>query len=364
MARFLLVLVIAGLSQLSIAQVLNNNIQNRLALKLNSDPVFSSTAQSTVEWECINKALTNKCLVYHNDQWFNFSVPSSGHYFINISGQKCRDLRGIQLIIIEGNPCERQTYRILHCIPQIRQDDVFVQLDSLKPEIQYLVNIDGFLGDYCEFGIQLSEKPIGLPRTFAALDTIKAQTSLKGRLVNLTWTVSENKIDQFQSFAIYRTLPKAIKSDFIKEQTVSRNSYGAYVLSYSATDSLQKGGTYEYRIFGIQKLTQLPFLLATRVVDYAEPKPKVLIQRSIILHLDFKEKTPFKVLIYDDIADALLKKFTTELEENKNHSLEIDLGEFIDNGLKQFMILVSDDNARQGLEFYYAVDEQGGLVKQ
>jgi hypothetical protein len=364
MTRLLFLLVIAGLSQTTRAQVSNNNIQNLLSLELNADPFFSSTAQSTVEWKCINRALTSKCLVYHNDQWFNFSVPVAGAYFINISEQKCRDLRGIQLIIIEGNPCETTTYRILHCIPQIRQDDVFVQLDSLKPKIKYLINIDGFLGDFCEFGIQVSDKPGGLPRIFKALDTLTTNISRNGKLIHLTWTVSEDKINQFQSFKIYRTVPNGVKSNFITEQAVSRNSYGAYVLSYSAADSLQDKGVYSYQIVGIQKQTEFPSLLVTRSVEYSESLPKVPPQRSVTLQLDFKERTPFNVLVYDNSADALLKKFTTEFKETKNRSLEIDLGEFIDKGLKQFFILVSDGDARQALEFYYAVDGQGRLVMQ
>lgn len=253
MTRLLFLLVIVGFSKILLAQVLNNNIQNRLTLGLNEGPIFSSSAQSTVEWECINKALTNKCLVYHNDQWFNFSVTEAGQYFINISSQKCRDLHGLQLIVIEGNPCETKTYRIVHCIPKLAQDDLFVQLDSIKPNTQYLVNVDGFLGDFCEFGIQISEKPNGLPLYSQIRDTTNAQTFRKGRLVNLKWLVAEDKIDQFQSFKVYRTNPNAIKSDFMHEQPVSRNSYGAYILNYSTVDSLHKEGTYIYRIVRYSK---------------------------------------------------------------------------------------------------------------
>ena len=353
MTRLLFLLVIVGLSKIAVAQVSNNIIQNRLELELNSDPIFSSTAQSTVEWKCINKELTNKCLVYHNDQWFDFSVPTNGTYFINISGQKCRDLRGIQLIIIEGNPCETSTYRILHCIPQIRQDDVFVQLDSLKPKTQYLINIDGFLSDFCEFGIQIGEKPNGLPRTFQTLDTIKTQTTHTDRLVYLSWKVNEDKIDQFQSFKIYRANPNGIKSDFIQEQFVSRNSYGAHILNYSAADSLQKIGTYIYRIMGIQKQNQFPFLVAEYTIEYQESKSKVHPQKSVDLNLNFKDKTSFKVLIYDDTDQKMLRKEIKEFDVKTDCSFTIDLGEFIDKGLRQFMILISVEDTQRALEFYY-----------
>ena len=362
MKGFILLLVMIG-SKILIAQVPNNNIQNRLTLDLNSRPIFSSTAQSTVEWKCINKALTNKCLVYHNDQWFNFSVPMAGTYFLNFSEQKCRDLQGLQLIVIEGNPCETKTYRILRCIPKISQDDVFLQLDSLKPETQYLANVDGFLGDFCEFGIQLSEKPDGLPRISQIPDTIKAQASRKGRLVNLEWTVDKDRIDQFQSFKVYRANPNAIKSDFMREQPVARNSYGAYILNYTATDSLQKEGTYIYRIVGIQKQTQFPFLLVARLVEYVEPTSKPVAQRKVSLKLNFTNRVPFSVVVYDDIAHSVLRKQVEEFDERKDRPFEINLGEFIDKGIKQFMILVSNDYTGETLEFSYRSDVQGRLIQ-
>ena len=366
MTRCIVLLVVVGFYNFSIAQVRNNNIQNRLVLEINSDPVFSSTAKSDVEWKCINKALTNKCLVYHNDQWFNFKVPVAGTYFINISGQKCRDMRGLQIIIIEGNPCETKTYRILQCIPKIIQDDVYVQLDSLKPKTQYLVNIDGFLGDFCEFGIQIGEKPNGLPRSQLTLspDSLEAQTDRKGRLVNLTWKVNEEKIDFYQAFKVYRSVPNGIKSDFIQEQPVSRNSYGAYILDYSASDSLHREGTYIYKVLGIQKETQVPFLLVARVVEYAEPKPKTPQQRNVKLNLDFKDQTPFTVLIYDAVLQTMLQKQNVVFEKPRDYPFNIELGDFIDQGLKTFMILVTNSDTREALEFYYRLDGGGQFIKE
>src|SRR6218665_2753576 len=99
------------------AQVPNNQINQRYHLSLNEEPVFSTTSNSSVEWKCINKALTNKCLVYHNDQWFTFAVDKDGTYYINLSGQVCKKKLGTQLILIEGNPCEIKSYRIRRCVP-------------------------------------------------------------------------------------------------------------------------------------------------------------------------------------------------------------------------------------------------------
>ncbi len=361
----LLLLVIVGQSFFNYlhAQVVNNNIQNRFALDLNAEPILSSTSKSTVEWKCINKALTNRCLVYHNDQWFDFSVAVAGRYFINVSAQNCRDKQGLQLILIEGNPCQTKTYRILKCLSKIKQDDVFVQLDSLKPQTKYLLNIDGFLGDVCEFGIQLADKPNGMPLVFANTDTVEARVDRKGRHVQLNWIVDEKKIDELEYFKIYRTTKNNVKSQFITELPISRNSYGAYVLNYSASDSLFQEGTYYYRVMGIQKQTQIPFLLVDRIVEYFEPQAKPKPQRTITLQLAFRDRQPFKVLIYDD-SQKLLAKQMVVFDKKIHTPLEIDLGDFLDQGIRKFMVLVHDADDPEALEFYYRVNELDQLIRE
>ena len=108
MTRVCLTFVLVGLISNVVAQVSNNSIDKRLGLVLDANPIASTTAESSVEWNCINKSLTSKCLVYHNDQWFDFVVDKAGRYFLNVSAQQCRERQGVQAIVIEGNPCENK----------------------------------------------------------------------------------------------------------------------------------------------------------------------------------------------------------------------------------------------------------------
>ena len=128
------------------AQVSNNSIQNRIALRLDAGWYTSSTVSSNVEWDCVNKALTNKCLIYHNDQWFTVKPTGTGPLFLNVSNQVCKNQHGVQMVIIEGDPCKTDLYRLTKCIPFTDQSDFFVRLDSLDPHQEYLINIDGYLG--------------------------------------------------------------------------------------------------------------------------------------------------------------------------------------------------------------------------
>lgn len=145
MRILLSIVLVAGFNSI-FGQVSNNNIDARIALGIDGEVFTSTTAQSNVEWQCISKSLTNQCLVYHNDQWFSFEAAVNGRYFLNITGQQCRDKKGIQVLLIEGDPCKTQTYRLLKCVSKLPSEDTYVVLDGIRSGISYLINIDGFLG--------------------------------------------------------------------------------------------------------------------------------------------------------------------------------------------------------------------------
>src|SRR5690606_14938890 len=100
------IIILAIFSWLSTkAQVPNDDIEHRRLLKA-EEIVFSNTIGCTVQRNCVDESLTGKCVEYHNDQWFEFSPETPGVYFVNISGQSCRDTRGVQLVILTGEPCQ------------------------------------------------------------------------------------------------------------------------------------------------------------------------------------------------------------------------------------------------------------------
>jgi hypothetical protein len=134
----------------------------------------SSTDHATVEWDCI------------------------------ITSKRCRDSKGIQAIILQGNPCATHQYKVLKCIAKIERDDAFIELDSLAAGSDYFVNIDGFLGDFCEFGIQFSSSPKGFLYTSNNLDTLSLKAEVSGKVVDLHWTASESLLQKLERFEVYR----------------------------------------------------------------------------------------------------------------------------------------------------------------
>lgn len=363
MIRTLVCAVIVGYAIAATGQVPNNQINNRYFLTPEGAPVASTTAKSSVEWQCINKALTHKCLVYHNDQWFSFQLAKGGTYYMNISSQECQKKLGVQLILIEGNPCEVSTYSIRKCISKLPQTDTFVRLDSLKAGVQYLLNIDGFLGDVCEFFVQLSAYPAGFPITADAKDTVRTDMKVSGKAVKLTWFVEEDKLENLSHFTVLRMSTSDARGKTVNQQPVVRNTLGTFNIRYSLLDTLPTEGRYTYKIYGKPKDGEA-VLITTEYASYFKEPEKPKVQRELVVELAYPHGAPFKVLVYDSRSQDLLYKYENVFDELKDRQFKIDLGPFIDQGKREFMVLTSDYGAQTSRELYFLLNSQGKLVKQ
>lgn len=179
-----------GFPRIGWAQAANDNIENRRVLKA-GEIITSNTTGCTVQRGCVDERLTGQCIQYHNDQWFEFTPPVAGRYFVNIGGQRCRDVRGVQLVVLTGQPCQPATYHVLSCTSLGTQDDVFVALDDLQAGQPYLLDIDGYLKDFCQFTLQVSDRAVGMP---AVLPPASLAGALPGanRVVGLEWALPDS----------------------------------------------------------------------------------------------------------------------------------------------------------------------------
>ena len=71
-------------------------------------------------------------------------------------------MRGVQIVVLQGEPCHVETYEILTCVSLANQDDIYIELNSLQTQQNYYINIDGYLHDYCGFEIEVSQYAKGL----------------------------------------------------------------------------------------------------------------------------------------------------------------------------------------------------------
>jgi hypothetical protein len=336
-----------------------HNISESPALLVDATPLLSTTDKSTVEWGCINKKLTERCLIYHNDQWFTFTPDQSGTLFLNVSNQQCRKKFGVQVLVIEGNPCETISYKLLHCESFTNQSDTFIRLNSMKAGTPYLINIDGFLADVCGFEIQVATKPIGLPHKSASLDTLGLSVTQNKNIVTLNWLAQQGITDSVLHFEIYRQAANEFKSKKLSIVPIQFNALGTPVAEYSFTDTLTQYEAYTYLVVGVQMLGK-NVLDKKQVVFYAErEKDKQYVAK---VPLNFKKKGDVDFLVINAINDQVLYSGTC-INCNKE-LVDVDITQYVLAGLTKFSIQTVQPKTRTKYQHAFVVDEWGNVIKK
>jgi hypothetical protein len=297
--------------------------------------------------------------VYHNDQWFSFTPQQSGTYFLNISSQQCQKNLGVQLIIIEGDPCLISTYKILNCIPKIIQNDVFVQLDSLQANKLYLINVDGFLEDFCEFDIQLSEKPVGMPWQRVSLDTLNLQSEVKDSIVTLRWRATQQQLDQLVFFEVNRLEIREQKLKTVGNISIRSNALGKQEKDYLFTDTLSAYGVYQYAIIGVYRENGYRVLLDESSVSFKQEVnlPKQFIAR---VPLSFAGKGKLEGKVINASTDEVLK--TIQYVYVYPETLGVNVTVFVKRDVKRFWIKIRNTKTKEFHQFTFQVDMNDELV--
>jgi len=253
------------------AQVANDNIENRRVLRA-EETITSNTTGCTVQPHCVDERLTGKCIEYHNDQWFEFRPPAAGTYFVNIGGQRCRDVRGVQLVVLTGTPCEPATYRIVSCTSLGTQDDLFITLPNLQAGQPYLLDVDGYLKDYCSFTLQVSGHARGVPAE--PVPAIPATAPGTSRIIELSWEVPDTLGAALTHCRVLRREQRGFRAAEIRRVPLAHTTYGTRRAAYTLTDTLPGVGQYFYQVVAeSDDLGTPPILLKQQWVGYSKLRP-------------------------------------------------------------------------------------------
>jgi len=333
----------------SSGQVSNNAIDNRIKLSLDDTWFASSTRNANVEWDCINKVLTSTCLVYHNDQWFTIIPPKTGTYYINIANQKCSNQQGVQIVVLEGDPCKVESYQLRMCISYTDQSDMFVKIDSLIGGKEYLLNIDGYLGDQCEFDIQFSSTKNGIPIQARNMKSVILKISAQDTVISLQWHIPDSLIFKISEVSLYRKHEKEKAASRIYFSGLQRNALGDTEAIYTTTDTLSKKGRYIYSIYGHEVDGDMNLIAREDFVfETKDRKSRIKYKANIDFITDKSELVNISVL--DDASERVL--FTTTRRANKGkNKIELDLSEYVHSGVFIYKIIISNKSFRQ--EHFY-----------
>lgn len=360
-SSFFIGVVVLGCWIPSVAQVANNGISQRIHLSPERTPIQSTTAESTVEWDCINRQLTSKCIVYHNDQWFTFSVPDPGKYFLNVSNQVCKDLYGIQMIIIEGNPCDTENYIIKRCIGKLRMDDMFVELGMLKADQLYLLNVDGFLGDYCSFEIQLSKKPVGIPEIVNPTTYRSQVLSPTENIVDVRWHATDSLLSITRVFEVYRNEKAKKKFTLLTQKSIQSNTAGSFLNDYEYIDTLSENGVYDYIV--LAKGDTSSTVVFQKNISWFKEQKSTTIYHTVTLPLTFSKPGEVDVLVMDPLNDWVIKQYSAAFTFQKP-SFQLSLHQFFTKGMRDIKIVVKNSKTREVNHFRYTVGDSGWELRQ
>ncbi|MEM7108930.1 MAG: hypothetical protein AAF519_11950 [Bacteroidota bacterium] len=286
------------------------------AQRLLLDQVISSkTHGNTVEYGCINPELTGKCIKYHNDQWYTF-VADSSNLFVNISGQSCRDLFGVQLVIFSGELCRPETYQLIDCISLATQDDIYVELNGLIRGEGYWLNIDGYLHDFCTFELEVSHLPKGFSTEKVDLIEEVSLLEIKNELT-INWKLPDSLAHLSSATQVYRRTESEFKYQQIADVPFQVNAYGIMQTNYSYTDIVFEPGTYHYRLAlplndeRVEVLDQISW-----TVQYSS-------LQSVNLDLDYEYDDALEVTIADPDTGKELDSFGLIYKPKEHRSFPI-----------------------------------------
>lgn len=339
-----------------VAQVQNNNVNDRIELQINQQPIQSTTAGATVEWNCIDKKLTEKCLIYHNDQWFYFIPNSSENIFITITNQNCKNQKGVQIVVIKGDPCVRETYQLIHCLSFTDQSDTFIELKNLESGTPYLINIDGFLADQCSFEITISTQAIGLPVNRDVISDIDLNATVTNQSIDLTWYASTTLLDSIQHFEVYKKTDRSPKFNLATRVEKISNTVGVYTQSYSYSDSVKHIGRYHYVIVGVENESGIRHVIDQFTIDVKPPKPEPII---ITHNVHFAFPGPVDIELINPQTGSLLD--SRVLNNGQETEISLDVAPHITRGIKFFKVIARHRESGNSISKVYFLDETGKI---
>ncbi|MDO7885283.1 hypothetical protein [Hymenobacter cheonanensis] len=309
-------IVLSLLISLAHAQVPNDNIENRRPLRA-EETITSSTVGCTVQRACVDERLTGKCIEYHNDQWFEFRPPATGTYYVNIGGQRCRAVRGVQLVVLTGTPCQPATYRLLSCTSLGTQDNLFVPLPNLQAGQAYLLDVDGYLKDYCSFTLQVSGQARGLPVVPAP--AVPQGLPAMSRVVTLAWQVPDS-LSAARYCRVLRRELHEFRAREIRHEPLVTNTFGQHQLAYSIADTLPSPGQYLYQVVAEgDPADGPPTLLRQQWLAYSQLRP--IMPGAVAADVAFLElplgryprRAQLAVLISDPTTGRVLRRLPLAL---------------------------------------------------
>jgi hypothetical protein len=337
--KYYLLFLFFLISKISFSQaVINDSINKRIKLLVNSGFYSSSTADCTVEWNCVQKEKLRSVITFHNDQWFSFSPKNQGDFYLNIKHQLCKANRGVQVLVIEGEACVPSTYEYLKLHSMLSTEDITYHAKDLEINKEYLISIDGLLGDQCSFEIGISDT---VPTNVIHSLPIEIEGSSKREedIIRLEWKANMFLADTNFRFIVYRKIGNAALKEI---ESYSNDSYtfGKHEKNFVKTDTLKIAEDYQYVIVG-EANSGNKYLYKSFYFHNAY-SIKTDSKFTYFFKSGFKGKREIHFKIINADNEQLLAATSEKNEQNRNYKLG--LHRYYQKGIRRFRIVIDYNN--------------------
>lgn len=310
----------------------------------------SSTHNNTVERACVDEKLTGQCIQYHNDQWFSYTPTTAEPFFVNVTHRRCREGNGVQLVIFNGEMCQTESYDIVACLSPGTAEDYYFKVEQPKQDVSYIMVIDGYLGDFCDFEIQIARRAQGLPAE--RLPPIaEARAVAKELMVDVTWEYQPGQ-EEGRYFQVMRRTADEVKKWKIQ---LAQNSRGELGSDYELTDTLTRPGKATYEVYLVDVNNEHHLYASEQVV--VSDSPSVRQSTSAFFPFSVKRKTNLQVTITDAVTSRVLH--SRFVEDYRLDGFQYNFRELIERGHYFFVVKVYDYKTQQTEVFEKRFDMPG-----
>jgi hypothetical protein len=234
------------------------------------------------------------------------------------------------------------------------------------------VNIDGFLGDFCDFNIQLSSLPIGFPYGMTVEDILPISLHLNDSVVNIQVKGSQESLNQIKNLEVFRLYSRDAhsvhtKSHYLKTIPIERNAAGNLVDSYNFYDTLSEKGRYQYQIMS-ENFDGERSLLLDENVKYFGIYPSIVHQptnkdKLISISLEStRRRLSLDVYVYDFLTNKLLLYKMVEFKKDESKIILLNVTNYVLKGMNNFLVKVVDQKDSSMKQYVFFTDEDGNIV--
>ena len=241
-------------------------------------------------------------------------------------------------MVFTGKLCKTESYNIVSCNSPATAEDFYYKVSRPIPGIAYFMIIDGYLGDFCDFTIDVSDKANGLPIEKKEPLALGAIEETEG-IVELRWAYQPDTADVSQ-FSVIRTGKTDVKQ---RQFPLAANSRGGVTSEYLMKDTLTEYGTYAYDVYLVDRNGEHHlYFHQEAVLKEALPKRE---DTTVFFPFPVKKKTSLQVTITDAITKRVLhNRF---VENYKLEGLYYNFQEQMNRGLYFFEVRIYDYRSQQ-----------------